>query len=272
MPLVTHPVRSLWGSQPRCARCVCEWLHRKWDSASLPYPGGKGGTSILISIEVISCFGAREYTSWNLNLLWSVGKLGSTDVNSDAALHGETILALWDLVCYFKCILNFWDLERELGNENIFWNAKYKRYYNVTWCVNSWGDLGDWSAGFPGFQVQYSHWFLCWRPCCLHLKYPRSGDYADWSPGFPMSKMKGNMCSFVLVWVFRMWGPICDSVYERYCWTDSPPGEGCTGVVSVTDFPPLPGGRRSQVGPSESVCTGSEILLKRQNHWQKLAR
>ena len=69
--------------------------------------GGEGGTSILISIEVISCFGAREYTSWNLNLLWSVGKLGSTDVNSKAALHGETILALWDLICYFKCILNF---------------------------------------------------------------------------------------------------------------------------------------------------------------------
>ena len=69
--------------------------------------GVKGGTSILISIEVISCFGAREYTSWNLNLLWSVGKLGSTDVNSNAALHGETILALWDLICYFKCILNF---------------------------------------------------------------------------------------------------------------------------------------------------------------------
>ena len=33
MPLVAHPVRSLWGSQPRCARCVCEWLHRKWDGA-----------------------------------------------------------------------------------------------------------------------------------------------------------------------------------------------------------------------------------------------
>ena len=63
-----------------------------------------------------------------------------------------------------------------------------------------------------------------------------------------------------------MWGPICDSVYERYRLTDLPPGEGCMGVVSVTDFPPLPGGRRSQVGPSESVCTGSEILLKRQNH------
>ena len=202
MPLVTHPVRSLWGSQPRCARCVCEWLHRKWDGASLPYPGGEGGTSILISIEVISCFGAREYTSWNLNLLWSVGKLGSTDVNSNAALHGETILALWDLICYFKCILNF-EIWRELGNENIFWNAKYKRYYNATRCVNSWGDLGDWSAGFPGLQVQYSHWFLCWWPCCLHLEYLRSGDYADWSSGFPMSKMKGNMCNFVLVWVFE---------------------------------------------------------------------
>ena len=33
MPLVAHPVRSLWGSQLRCARCVCEWLHRKWDGA-----------------------------------------------------------------------------------------------------------------------------------------------------------------------------------------------------------------------------------------------
>ena len=50
MPLVAHPVRSLWGSQPRCARCVCEWLHHKWGGASLPYPGGEGGTSILISI------------------------------------------------------------------------------------------------------------------------------------------------------------------------------------------------------------------------------
>ena len=33
MPLVAHPVRSLWGSQLRCARCLCEWLHRKWDGA-----------------------------------------------------------------------------------------------------------------------------------------------------------------------------------------------------------------------------------------------
>ena len=38
MPLVAHPVRSLWGSQPRCARCVCEWLHRKWDGASFLEP------------------------------------------------------------------------------------------------------------------------------------------------------------------------------------------------------------------------------------------
>ena len=30
--------------------------------------------------------------------------------------------------------------------------------------------------------------------------------------------------------------------------------------VSLTSLPYL-GGRRSQVGPSESVCTGSEILL-----------
>ena len=143
--------------------------------------GGKGGTSILISIEVISCFGAREYTSWNLNLLWSVGKLGSTDVNSNAALHGEIILALWDLVCYFKCILNF-EILRELGNE-ICWNAKYKRCYNATRWADSWGDLGDWSAGFPVFQVQCSHWFLCclavlptsrvsslWRLCRLVAK------------------------------------------------------------------------------------------------------
>ena len=107
----------------------CHWLPIRWDPCGAlnldvqdVYANGctvngtvhpshtrgvKGGTSILISIEVISCFGAREYTSWNLNLLWSVGKLGSTDVNSNAALHGETILALWDLICYFKCILNF---------------------------------------------------------------------------------------------------------------------------------------------------------------------
>ena len=38
MPLVAHPVRSLWGSQPRCARCVCEWLHRKWDGAEHSIP------------------------------------------------------------------------------------------------------------------------------------------------------------------------------------------------------------------------------------------
>ena len=34
------------------------------------------------------------------------------------------------------------------------------------------------------------------------------------------------------------------------------------GVVSVTDFPPLPGGRRSQVGPFKNVCTVLEIFLK----------
>ena len=38
MPLVAHPVRSLWGSQPRCARCVCEWLHHKWDGAPAKVP------------------------------------------------------------------------------------------------------------------------------------------------------------------------------------------------------------------------------------------
>ena len=41
MPLVAHPVRSLWGSQPRCARCVCEWLHRKWDGAVSNRPEGR---------------------------------------------------------------------------------------------------------------------------------------------------------------------------------------------------------------------------------------
>ena len=72
--------------------------------------------------------------------------------------------------------------------------------------------------------------------------------------------MKG-IC-VILYWCgfSRLWGPICDSVHERYHWTASPPGEGCMGVVSVTDFPPLPGGRKSQVGPSKNVCTVLEVF------------
>ena len=34
------------------------------------------------------------------------------------------------------------------------------------------------------------------------------------------------------------------------------------GVVSVTDFPPLPGGRKSQVGPSENVGAVMKIFLR----------
>ena len=65
MPLVAHPVRSLWGSQPRCARCVCEWLHRKWDGAIvylyhlvLPMllpPGEKNVAHIFMIIDPDMC-------------------------------------------------------------------------------------------------------------------------------------------------------------------------------------------------------------------------
>ena len=34
------------------------------------------------------------------------------------------------------------------------------------------------------------------------------------------------------------------------------------GVVSVTDFPPLPGGRKSQVGPSENVGAVMKYFLR----------
>ena len=34
------------------------------------------------------------------------------------------------------------------------------------------------------------------------------------------------------------------------------------GVVSVTDFPPLPGGRKSQVGPSKNVGAVLEVFLR----------
>ena len=34
------------------------------------------------------------------------------------------------------------------------------------------------------------------------------------------------------------------------------------GVVSVTDFPPLPRGRRSQVGPSKNVGAVLEVFLR----------
>ena len=51
MPLVAHPVRSLWGSQPRCARCVCEWLHRKWDGALERYLANYGDKEILLGLK-----------------------------------------------------------------------------------------------------------------------------------------------------------------------------------------------------------------------------
>ena len=164
----------------------------------------------------------------------------------------------------------FWDLERA-RQWNIFWNAKYKRYYNATRCVNSWGDLGDWSAGFPDFQVQYSHWFLCWWPCCLHLKYPRSGDYADWSPGFPMSKMKGKMCNFVLVWVFEcgvLFVILSTSVIVeqiRLLVKGAP-----VLSVSLTSLP-YPGVGDPKWAFWERVYWVWNII-RRQNHWQKLAR
>ena len=82
-----------------------------------------------------------------------------------------------------------------------------------------------------------------------------------------MSKMKGNMCNFRTGVGFLECGVLfvilSTSVIVKQIRLLV---KGAPGVVSVTDFPPLPGGRRSQVGPSESVCTGSEILLKRQNH------
>ena len=70
MPLVAHPVRSLWGSQPRCARCVCEWLHRKWDGAtgvfsvdfpsSPKVPKGKGKKSKGTARQELELSGAES--------------------------------------------------------------------------------------------------------------------------------------------------------------------------------------------------------------------
>ena len=66
MPLVTHPVRSLWGSQPRCARCVCEWLHRKWDGAQ-----GDGYPCPLVP----GSFGRRGYP-WSASVGYPLSLLG----------------------------------------------------------------------------------------------------------------------------------------------------------------------------------------------------
>ena len=44
--------------------------------------------------------------------------------------------------------------------------------------------------------------------------------------------------------------------------TVPPPSAGCIGIVSVTDFPPFPGGRRSHVGPSEGVCAEIGFWLR----------
>ena len=59
-----------------------------------------------------------------------------------------------------------------------------------------------WATDRLGFQTSRSNipiGFYADGRVGLHLEYLRSGDYADWSSGFPMSKMKGNMCNFVLV-------------------------------------------------------------------------
>ena len=64
------------------------------------------------------------------------------------------------------------------------------------------------------------------------------------------------------MWTSWLWGPICDSAHERYLEQLRLLVRGSLGVVSVTDFPPLPGGRRSQVGPSKNVCTAIEIFLE----------
>ena len=62
MPLVAHPVRSLWGSQPRCARCVCEWLHRKWDGAALTPVEQRYAN---IEREMLACvFGAERFHTY----------------------------------------------------------------------------------------------------------------------------------------------------------------------------------------------------------------
>ena len=75
-----------------------------------------------------------------------------------------------------------------------------------------------------------------------------------------MSKMKGRYvilywCEFLdcgVLFVILSTSVIVDQIRLLV--------KGCMGVVSVTDFPPLPGGRRSQVGPSKNVCTAIEIF------------
>ena len=66
-----------------------------------------------------------------------------------------------------------------------------------------------WATDRLGFQASRSNIPIDFYADCRAAyisPYLRSGDYADWSPGFPMSKMKGNMCNFVLVWVFLIVG------------------------------------------------------------------
>ena len=73
MPLVAHPVRSLWGSQPRCARCVCEWLHRKRDGAGADVNGRneRGDTAMYLAlynenfycVALLAAGGAKDVTT-----------------------------------------------------------------------------------------------------------------------------------------------------------------------------------------------------------------
>ena len=71
MPLVAHPVRSLWGSQPRCARCVCEWLHRKWDGAASSHfmstSGSSEGSSFSLFIRLSASAANWLYGSWGIS-------------------------------------------------------------------------------------------------------------------------------------------------------------------------------------------------------------
>ena len=79
--------------------------------------------------------------------------------------------------------------------------------------------------------------------------------------GFQMSKMKGNMCNFCTgVGFLDFGGPILILSMSIIVEQIRLLVKGAQVLSVVTDFPPLPGGRRSQVGPSKNVCTVLEIF------------
>ena len=94
MPLVAHPVRSLWGSQPRCARCVCEWLHRKWDGANPAHQKIKINMLINVFDQVRKDMGLKPILSAQLAkcALAYIPKLQIVNQMQDVVLLNSTLM------------------------------------------------------------------------------------------------------------------------------------------------------------------------------------